>query len=236
MDFDLLSAVQPDEGWTAVVGIRNGKVIQHFCETREETDAQIERFRKRDYDVYFGVAKYRDGLSKPEDGGGRTKQNVLALKALWADLDCGPDKKYSSQASAFAALQQFIGSTGLPKPAVVNSGRGVHAYWPLAEALSREEWEPLNARLKELCSAEGLHADPTCFEAARILRVPGTFNYKGEDPLPVEVWVPGKPTQVEKLRELLGAEEAVAPLPFASRRGVSLLAQEVQAREGDDLP
>jgi hypothetical protein len=26
----------------------------------------------------------------------------------------------------------------LPRPTLVNSGRGVHAYWPLTEAVTRE--------------------------------------------------------------------------------------------------
>lgn len=230
MDFDLLSVVQPEDGWTAIVGINSGKVIQRFCETREEADAQIERFNARGYDVYFGVAKFCNGET-------RTKQNVLAIKSLWADLDCGPGKGYANQAEAFKAVRQFVVDTGLPKPVVVNSGRGLHLYWPLSDAIPRTQWEPLNDRLKALCVAEGLQADLSCFEASRILRVPGTFNYKGADPLPVEVMAPGKPTDVEDIRRLLGvARPAVEGLPFSSRRGLSPLAQAFKESTEREFP
>ena len=136
MDFDLLSAVQPDNGWFAVAGISEDGIRQKLVATREEADAWVERFLRQERNVFFGVAKYRDGSS-------RTKQNVQALKAIWVDLDCGPGKDYSDQREAFSSLQQFCKATGLPKPIIVNSGRGLHIYWPLTTEIPREEWEPI---------------------------------------------------------------------------------------------
>lgn len=219
-NFDLLTAVQPEQGWYAVVGIKGDRRQQELVETREEFDVWVKRFQKREWNVFYGVAKYRDDSS-------RTKDNVLALKALWVDIDCGPGKDYDTQNEALTALRSFCSNVGFPKPILVNSGRGVHAYWPLTEAVTREEWEPVAKRLKEVCAAQGLRADNSCFEVARILRVPGTFNHKGEEPLPVEVMSDGRPTALATLRNALGVKEQPTP-PKKSGRGLSPLAQQVQ--------
>lgn len=219
MEFDLLSAVQPEGGWFAIVGISASGTKQKLVQTRGEADEYIQRFLDRSDNVFFGVAKYANGDS-------RKKDNVQAIKALWADIDCGPTKDYPDQQVAFAALQAFCKSTGLPRPIVVNSGRGLHVYWPLAEEVTREEWEPLSNRLKEVCDTQGLKADPSCFEAARILRVPGTSNFKGDEPLPVTVLCTGKPTPAATLRDILGVKQSYAlPAAFAPRRKLSPLAQ-----------
>ena len=226
-NFDLLTAVQPEQGWYAVVGIKGNKRQQEIVETREEFDAWVQRFQRRQWNVFFGVAKF----SGEEDADGkrsRTKQDVVALKAFWLDIDCGPTKDYDTQSEGIAALQGFCKSVGLPKPTLVNSGRGVHAYWPLEQDVTREEWEHVAKRLKEVCATQELKVDNSCFEVARILRMPGTLNYKGDEPVPVEVLRVGKPVAYDFFREALGVkgQPAVAP---RSGRGLSALAQQIQS-------
>ena len=115
------------------------------------------------------------------------------------DIDCGPakgvpDEKgrikgYLDQTIGLQEFQKFCAAVGLPKPILVNSGYGIHAYWLLEETLSRLEWEPLSQRLRELCVEHGLIVDSSVFEASRVLRIPGTYNFKDkENPKPVEVW------------------------------------------------
>jgi hypothetical protein len=71
---------------------------------------------------------------------------------------------------------------------VVNSGsasqehKHAHAYWALTRCLSIKELESTNRRL-----ATALGADPKCADAARILRPPGTSNFKEDPPRPVEL-------------------------------------------------
>ena len=225
-DFDLLAAVQPEQGWYAVVGIKGTRRQQEIVETREEFDLWVQRFQRREWNVFFGVAKF-SGEPDEEGKRSRTKQDVAGLKAFWVDIDCGPTKDYPSQSEALTALQQFCKSVGLSKPVLVNSGRGIHAYWPLEEGISRAEWEPVAKRLKEVCASQGLHVDNSCFEVARILRVPGTLNHKGDTPVPVELLSTGKPTTLVTMRELLGVTEQPAVAP-RSGRGLSALAQQIQ--------
>jgi len=219
-NFDLLTAVQPEQGWYAVVGIKGESRQQEIVETREEFDEWVQHFQRIKRNVFFGVAKYKDGSS-------RKKDNVLAAKAFWLDIDCGPGKDYGSQAEALNALRDFCGSVGLPKPTLVNSGRGIHVYWTLEQEVTREEWEPVAKRLKEVCGTQGLRVDNSCVEIARILRVPGTMNFKGPQPIPVTVLHAGRPTSVHALRDTLGVKEQPVAVP-RSGRGLSPLAQQIR--------
>jgi hypothetical protein len=210
-ELDLLSAVQPSEGWFCVVGIKNGSPVrQHLVETREELDKIALSLMQREWDVYFGVAKYKTDTN-------RSKDNVQGLKALWLDIDCGPSKAevnpkslrpagYIDQAAAIAALKAFCNEVGLPKPILVNSGRGVHVYWPLTEEVTREEWEPAAAKLRDLCIDHDLYVDRAVFEAARILRIPGTLNFKDDSPTEVNIIHWGQPHAFSELSSLLGVE------------------------------
>ena len=231
-NFDLLTAVQPATGWYAVVGIKGVDIKQYIVETREELDQTVANLVAARWNVFFGVAKF-------QGPGGRKKSNVQALKSFWLDIDCGPDKAatnektgrpggYIDQLSAFAALRRFCSTIGLPKPIVVNSGRGLHVYWPLTEDVTPEQWEPVAARLRDLCQTHDLHVDPVVFETARILRVPGTFNFKDDPALEVQVLTEGKPTAFEDFRSILGVKEqaAMPAMPPAKRK--SMLGQMLQ--------
>jgi len=208
--FDLLDAVLPAAGRYCVLGI--GKYVdQQFADTKEEADELVERFVKRKVDVYFGCAKFG-----PLNN--RTHDNATYFRALWMDIDCGiakaePDEKgvikgYIDQQTGLSEFQKFCKATKLPKPILVSSGYGIHAYWLLEETVSRKEWEPLSSRLRELCSEHGLVVDPSVFEASRVLRVPGTFNFKQAEPMPVEV-LSSATTRIPYvlMKELLGAPD-----------------------------
>ncbi len=212
---DLLTLVQPAEGWFAITGIKgkgkNADVRQELVATREEADALIEQFVAAGRNAFFGVAKYKTGDN-------RKKENVLGLKAFWLDVDCGPGKAepnpktgrpdgYMDQKAGLEALMSFCKTIGLPTPTLVNSGGGIHAYWPLEETVSRRDWEPVAERFKEVCRTQNFYVDPAVFEVARILRVPGTFNFKEEEPRPVEFIHVGKPTTLEAMRAALGVKK-----------------------------
>ncbi|MEO8838181.1 MAG: DUF3987 domain-containing protein, partial [Herbaspirillum sp.] len=71
----------------------------------------------------------------------------------------------------------------------MDSGYGVHAYWPLIIALSAADGKALADKFKVVCNANQLRADPTVTaDIARILRIPGTHNYKDpENPKLVKI-------------------------------------------------
>jgi CHC2 zinc finger/RepB DNA-primase from phage plasmid len=112
-------------------------------------------------DVYIGCA--------PRTRAAGTKDAIRHVWVLWAECD---------GARAVEAARSFR-----PAPSVIigsGSGSNCHAYWPLIEPLSAPAAEVANLRL-----AAALGADLACFDASRILRPPGTWNYKREPPTPV---------------------------------------------------
>jgi hypothetical protein len=232
-NFDLLRTVQPDDGYFAIVGIKDGNwTKQELVATREEADALVEEYVAHNYNVFFGVAKYTTNES-------RKKENVAALKALWLDIDCGEAKAeinpktgrpdgYIDQAAGIGALKAFTATIGLPKPILVNSGRGVHAYWPLTESITRDEWEPVAARLRDLCETHKFYVDPQVFEAARILRVPGTYNFKDDPANEVTVLTTAKPVDFTQFYKTLGVKtQDLTPLD-TPKRELSDLAKSMQ--------
>jgi len=108
---DLLSIVQPPDGWFALLCIRGDDVRQELVATREELDTRTQEYVQNKWNVYFGVAKF-------ETNKNRLKDNVKALKAFWLDIDCGEDKAeinpktgrpdgYIDQATGMQELQRF---------------------------------------------------------------------------------------------------------------------------------
>jgi hypothetical protein len=110
------------------------------------------------------------------------KRYVAALNCLYGEYDV---KDYGSK----DAIAQHIASAPWPRPSVVvDSGGGIHCYW-----LLRDPWglPSDDARLAAeivqrawVCQVIG--ADKTVHDLVRILRVPGTLNFKYDPPRPVE--------------------------------------------------
>jgi hypothetical protein len=128
---------------------------------RSTLAASIRRRAARS-DVYVGCA--------PRVRQSGTKQDIAGLWVLWAECD-GLDAARAAR------------SYDPAPPIVVASGSGpnVHAYWPLRTPLAPRDAEVANLRL-----AYALGADRVCFDAARILRPPGTWNHKHTPPHPVK--------------------------------------------------
>ena len=197
-----LTSVLADDGLYCVVGLKKGTPRQTFVKTIDEIDGLVEGLIAQGYDTYFGCAKYLD------DSEGRTAKNAKWFKAFWLDLDCGETKPYPTQAAALIALKQFVQTNGLPRPTIVNSGRGIHVYWTLTETIGYNDWKPTAEALKKFCATYNLSADPAVTaDAARILRIPDTLNFKDNPPKSVGVLVHGVPIELARFKMLIGVEE-----------------------------
>jgi hypothetical protein len=115
--------------------------------------------KARTADVYIGV--------NPRTRQAGTADAVEYGCCLWADLDT-PEAR--------AALDDFP----FPPSMLLSTGNGHHAYWITDAPYSPEELVRGNRRL-----AQHLGADMNCTDAARIMRPPNTFNFKGDKPKPV---------------------------------------------------
>ena len=120
------------------------------------------------YNHYFGVA------TRADDSSGAL-ENCLHLPALFVDID----RKAGTDLSRVETCQ-------CPPSAIVESGGGWHLYWLLREPLDLlTELSLACRRLQGLAAAVG--GDPACAEPARILRRPGTLNFKYKPPRKVTV-------------------------------------------------
>ena len=189
---EFLRAILPDDCWYFIATPSpSGKGFKHFaCQTIEEAAARaLYLDNEQQQNVYFACSGYRaDHIAYVEDGKEkrkyRTKDNVKLVKAFWLDLDVGesePGKpaKYESQAAAVMALGKFLVAANLPRPMIVNSGYGVHCYWPLKHAILPGQWSHTAQRLKALTGQLNLLADNSrTSDEASILRPVGTHNRK----------------------------------------------------------
>jgi hypothetical protein len=134
-NIEFLQQVLGDDGYYCIVGLKkdSDKPVQKFYKTIEDAVVNAEKLRDNGYDAYYALATFEDGKS-------RKTANVKQLRSLYIDLDCGPGKPYETQQEALTGLKEFCKKSGLPKPSLVNSGGGIHAYWTLTEPVSRETW------------------------------------------------------------------------------------------------
>lgn len=138
---------------------RDPKLLKEFISKNSQTN------------VYFGCCT-REG--KKGD-----KEHARELVAFWVDMDF---KDFG--ATPEEECDRFLQSFPLPPSILINSGGGFHVYWLLETPIDAHDkrCEPI---LKGLCAA--LKGDSASAEIGRILRVPGTKNFKEEYGEPREV-------------------------------------------------
>jgi hypothetical protein len=164
------------------------KVITHEAFGDGEFDDVAEAALKHSAqgkNVFHVLASRKDvhytNAGKPSRG---KADNIKALKAFWLDVDVAKDGSYATQREAASEVLRFCTTVGLPAPMLVSSGRGLHTYWPLKDAVSPELWFTVASQLKSVCIHLGLKADHVCTsDANRVLRPVGTTNYKYDKPV-----------------------------------------------------
>lgn len=150
-------------------------------------------------DSWHAVASYKlaSPHAKGHYQGQRTQDNAQALRCFWLDADIkragdnkAPDKAYADMTELVVWVRDFAKATGLPVPNLwVNSGYGMHLYWVLEDALPASDWRGYAEAFKAAMLANGAKGDiSTTADSARILRPPGTLNFKvSGSPVPVTV-------------------------------------------------
>ena len=126
-------------------------------------------------------------------GGRSSAQHITRLSALWADLDYKPKPGgLGSYPEAMEVVADLSNALGIQPSAIVHSGHGIQPYWPVedgdltdenrdAVAMLLKRWGTL---VKQFALNNHGSAD-SVFDLPRILRVPGSVNWK--DPAhPVE--------------------------------------------------
>lgn len=215
---EFLAAVlpSPGHGYYCAAELSSPKKTHVFVEDLNELQPRVEAWLQKKRDIYFALATF-------EASGKRTADNAEYLRSFFIDMD-----GYESKAAAAQALAAFLEKTGLDAcgdPWVVASGGGLHCYWALEHSVPVGMWKPVAENLKRLCKQQGLSIDMTVTaDAARVLRIPGTMNFKAkyETPRPVKMLMQGTPVNFDALSERLVSLLGPSIAPIAAAATLSL--------------
>jgi hypothetical protein len=150
---------------------------QRFTTSIERAAHDLTGNDAHQVNTYYAMASFKKR-------GTRAHDNVAMVKAFWLDIDCGAEKAasgkgYATKRDGVAALFESIKKLGLPLPMIVDSGNGLHIYWPLVQAVSSDRWRHVAEQLVAALQSTGLISDYQCAaDQSRILRPVGTHNWK----------------------------------------------------------
>ena len=183
-------------------------VLSHMCGKRLLSSSYksvgiavkaVAQWTQAKDDVYINIAPRNREIGPHERG---KLPDLGGVRALWADIDIqDPVHKKPGLPPDRDAAMKLIDATGAVPTFVVDSGHGLQPYWCFNELrlfetdADRDEMQKLSWRwgqwLIELGKRAGWAVD-SVHDLPRMMRVPGTMNYKAE-PVPVTVIREGGP-------------------------------------------
>ena len=202
---EFLQSIWSDNGYYCICGKDQKNIVTpKFVNSIDEAITVSNKFLDDKQDVYFACSSWIEPTE-------RKSLNAKEQRTFWLDIDCGFDSKkrkwkdYETKDQALIALRGFTDITQLPVPTIVDSGNGIHCYWSLTEPIDKAIWKPVAEGLKFLCVKHGLKADGACTaDMSRILRVPGTKNFKDvANPVEVVVLNQGAATPFDEIARLI---------------------------------
>jgi hypothetical protein len=162
------------------------KTAKYFKNTELEAALKYaSEMSKAGHEIHFGPAVRNEDLgSKRSD-----RTNILWTKCVWVDID-SPDKTLSGEEKLIKASElkdnfvEALKAYGLEPSFIICSAHGFHIYFVLQRLhMDPGEWAPIQSALITLAKGDQQAKDVT-----RLLRVPGTLNWKDRNnPKAVEI-------------------------------------------------
>ncbi len=173
----------------------------------------------QDRDIWFTLNPATDG------GRGRaTRETVTRLAALHADLDIGgAGKTIPDLAAAQAIVTDLSTMLGTPPIAIIGSGHGYQPIWAIEvqDGVAGEEAGQMLKRwgdlVKMTAQMHGGEVD-SVFELARLVRAPGSVNYKHTPVAATATMLAGRPLGLTEIRTAL---DAYSPAPEPAVMGAA---------------
>jgi hypothetical protein len=229
-----LQTILPEEG-VKFVGLGRagrGGIAHKAYESLEVMASAIASYDNQPaLTVYHACAAYKEASYEAiVDGEAKTKYrgqpNWFKAKSFWADIDCGADKAaegkgYATKSEGAKAIVGFCRTHGFPDPMIVDSGGGIHCYWPLTRSIGPKSWCRMADGFKAALKVAGLLVDPTrTADLSSVLRPVGTHNRKpGREVREVKVRTPANPVDPEQFAEAVTrATEALGAVALPNRR------------------
>jgi len=158
-----------------------------------------------DRNVYFGVHPSSSQRSARERA---CISDIAGINCLFADFDAkdfGGDK---------ARVLAHVESLPAPTSLIIDSGGGYHCYWLLASTFEfTGQADRDRARRLQAAWVGFVGGDPGAKDLSRVLRLPGTLNYKYDPPRSVAIMQAG----YNRLYDLSGFEKLLPPTRLRQR-------------------
>jgi P4 family phage/plasmid primase-like protien len=170
--------------------------------------------------VYFGLGLRKENLGEYKRG---ANKDIISLPCVWVEIDIKGGIHAADNLPTEEEVQSILNTFPLEPSIVNNSGGGLHCYWLLDQPAriynkkNMQSAERMLIRFQSvfirLARAKGLKIDNTA-DLARVLRVAGTFNRKGEPkPVGTQLFKPDNRYSIMDLSESI--EEMESKLPSA---------------------
>lgn len=178
MNKEFFEKIFPSQGNVCVAGIKDKTITPRFVDSVDKALALVQGFIDRKENVYFTPGTYEGMRRKQED--------CVWVKSFFLDIDVEHgSNKYETKEAALADIERFRTEIGWPSPVLVDSGGGIHAYWIFDDEIPADEWSAYAEKFKRLCLEHNLIIDEAVpADSARLMRVPGTSNYRYDPPRP----------------------------------------------------
>lgn len=192
-----------DEDLISVVW-RNGQAMEFAFVAVENAALTIMQHPDTDVWISAGVLSHR-----PDEGRG-SASDTARIPALFADIDF-KDGGAKDEDSAWALVDEVSSLLGVAPVAVVKTGGGLHPRWTVEDGVNERDLKLFGQLVRTCATALGLHVD-SVWDAARILRAPGSRNHKYDPPADVVVVEGnGAPLTLDALHEVFEAYSVTLP-------------------------
>lgn len=146
----------------------------HFSDINDDVLRELRKLNIT-HNIYFGVNPRP--LTKE-----KKQADIKNIVCLWADLDGKDFQEGKAQA------KQILDNFELKPNIIVDSGNGYHTYWIFKKPIIGID-EEQGAEIKQVLSGlfKHLNADSRVVNPDRVMRLPGTNNIKGEEPIECKI-------------------------------------------------
>lgn len=194
---DFFNTILSDKGFPVIAIFRGKSLLQQLaCESISDffriLNLQYEQCNGTQKSIHFGISTLAQKYIFDKTGKYQTRvvSNCAWIKSLILDIDIDPDGLmnndlnrpcYLTQEEAILGVSHLCAQLSLPNPIIVNSGYGLHVYWPFSEQIDTKLWKEIAAKFKAVC----YHIDSRLVvdssrvaDCTSLLRAPESSNNK----------------------------------------------------------
>ena len=165
-----------DLGYTHIVQAINKNMKRIGAYSPIEID--IDEYKDK-RDIYYTPNTFNSPIK-------RQRNYLWQLHRFYIDIDHKKGTREIESFEVVGAIEQLVENKKIPEPTeYINSGRGVHVYWDIANChiMLLDLWEKIENYLFNQVKGiekdiENIEVDKRATDPTRLLRLPGTINSK----------------------------------------------------------